>query len=508
MTLISRILGMVRDIVSAIAFGTSWQWDGFIYAFMIPNFFRRIVGEGALSSAFIPVYNEVAEKHGKSEAFRFANVTLTFLICGLIVFVLSIEGILTLLLQFSVFSETITLTLNLLRILFPYLCFISIFAFGMGILNSHRHFLAPALGPILLNGIWIVSILWLIPKAGPNYENQLHLLSYAILSVGLFYLVLEIPPLYKIGFRPKWIWDRANESFKKVLKLLFPVLLSFAIMQINILVDMTLGIVIGPGANSSLWYGTRLMQFPLGIFAIAMGTALLPLMSQQIANGEKSEAKTTMSFALRNIFFIIIPSSVGFIVLSPYIVKLLFQYGQFNAISTLRTSHVLIGYAIGLFAYAGLKIVTTGYYATQDSKTPMKIGVVALVLNVVFNLILMHPLKEAGLALATALSAIIQFALLIYFYPKKVAEFPLTETLKSFIRILIASILMGGVCYFSIHFLQDSFSGTSVLSQAIQVLGAIATGTIFYLAVCFLGRVREMKEAVQWLKNKKLQSSV
>jgi len=504
MTLVGRILGLVRDIVSAKSFGTGWQYDAFLYAFMLPNLFRRIVGEGGLTSAFIPVYNEVSAKVSKEEAFRFTNITVTLLACVLFIFVLGVEALLALLIRIGFHSPTVMLTLDLSRILFPYLWFISLYAIGMGVLNSHRHFFAPSLGGPILDLVWIAGVLWVPVWAAGSYVERIHWLSYVILFGGFLHVAVEVPPLLKIGFRFRWIWDVGSEWLKKVWVLLLPVTLSFAIVQINITVDMTLGMIIGPGANSSLWYGNRLMQFPLGIFALAMGTALLPMMSQQIARGEKDASRKTLSFALRSIFFIILPSSVGLIVLREPIIRVLFERGEFNAVSTARSAAVLLGYTIGLFAFAGQKIMNTGFYAAHDSKTPMKTAMISLGSNVALNLILMVPFKEAGLAIATSISGIFQFAQLMYYYPKKVGEFPFREVAFSFLRILLASVAMGVVCYWSLVLLKCWIPGTGTHRQLVQVFGSILIATISYLGLCFVCRVPEIKEAFSWfLKRRK-----
>ncbi len=507
MTLIGRVLGLVRDIVSAKRFGTGWQWDAFLYAFMLPNLFRRIVGEGGLTSAFIPVYNEIAEKQSRAEAFRFANVTISFLSCVLLAFILAVEGLLTLLLKIGFHSQTVMLTFELSRILFPYLWFLSMYAIGMGILNSHRHFLAPSMGPAILDLVWILAVLFVPAWAAGDFIGRIRWLSCALLFAGVMHVAVEIPPLLKIGFSFRWIWNTGHEGLKKVWHLLLPVVLSFAVVQINITVDMTLGMLIGPGANSSLWYGNRLMQFPLGIFALAMGTALLPMLAQQVARNEKEAARKTLSFALRSIFFIIVPSSVGLIVLRQPIIQMLFQRGEFDAVSTGRCAAVLLGYTIGLFAFAGQKIMNSGFYAAHDSRTPMRTSVIALLSNIVFNLILMVPFKEAGLALGTSISGIIQFGQLIYFYPKKVGEFPFREVAISFLRILLASVAMGVVCYFSWEILKLWIPGKSTKVQLLQVFGSMTVATLAYLGICFVCRVQEVHEAVAWFKKKRKPSA-
>ncbi len=505
MTLASRILGMIRDMITAKSFGTSWQWDAFIYAFMLPNFFRRLVGEGALSNAFIPVYSEILEKHGRAQAFRFANVMATVLCVVLLGFFLLLEGGLNALFHFGNFSPRVHLIFDLLRFLFPYLFFISFFALAMGVLNCHGHFFSPSLGPVILDLFWIAGVLWCIPLAGRLPQDQLRILALVILISGIVQVAVDIPPLYRIGFRPRWILEFWDQGLKKTLQLILPAILSFAVVQINLLVDMTLGFVLGAGANSSLWYGTRLMQFPLGVFAVAMGTALLPAVSQQAARKEFEALKKTLTFALGSVFLIIIPCSIGLMILSKPIVRLLFERGEFDAVSTARTAAVLVCYSIGLFAYSGQKIIVSGFYAVQDTRTPVKLGIVALISNILLNLILMIPLKEAGLALATSLSGILQFLLLIYVYHRKIASFPFREMAGSFARILLASLVMAVCCILSFRFLEHSVPGLSAGRLALQVFGSILLSTLAYAAFCLIFRVPEMRQAFEWALRKKIQ---
>ena len=426
-----------------------------------------------------------------------------FLGLALFAFILAVEGVLHVLLKAGFQNQTVVLTLELSRILFPYLWFLSLYALGMGVLNSHRHFLAPAMGPAILDLVWIGAILWVPSGMGHDFLAKITWLSYAILFGGFLHVAVELPPLRKIGFKFRWIWDTGYEGLRKTWRLLLPVVLSFAVVQINITVDMTLGMVIGPGANSSLWYGNRLMQFPLGIFALAMGTALLPMLAQQIARGEKDASRKTLSFALRSIFFIILPSSIGLIILREPIIRMLFERGEFDAVSTARSSAVLLGYTIGLFAFAGQKIMNSGYYAAHDSKTPMRTSIVALILNIALNLILMVPFKEAGLALATSISGIIQFVLLVHLYPKKVGPFPFREIGTSFLRILLASFAMGVIGYYALRLLQYGIPGQGTFRQLFQVFGSIAVATLSYFGLCFAFRVPEAKEAWAWFRKKR-----
>jgi len=503
LTLVSRILGMARDVVNARAFGTGWQWDAFVYAFMIPNFFRRIVGEGALASAFIPVYSETLNKGGSQEAFRFANILMTLLAVVFLFLILVIEFVLYGLLRIESLPQTLAYTLDLLRFFFPYLALVSFYALGMGVLNSHRHFFAPSIAPAVLNLSWILGIFWITAYHGDaGFEIQLRWLSVFILGAGCIQLIIQLPFLYQVGFRPALVWDFFAAPLKKTFRLLTPVVLAFAVVQINLLVDMTLAFIIGPGANSSLWYGGRLMQFPLGIFAIAMGTALLPAISHQVARREIQEARRNMSFALRFIFFIILPCAVGLIVLSQPIVRMLFERGEFDPESTARTSAVLTGYCIGLFAYSGQKIVTSGFYAVQDTRTPVRIAVVSLITNIVLNFILMQHFKEAGLALATSISGILQFLLLLIYFNSKIIRLDRSEIILAVGKIGLATMVMAWAARASYGFLQGRILPETTSGEVLCVMGSIAIALAAYVAGCLLFRVHELKELLEMRKKR------
>ncbi|MBI3316392.1 MAG: murein biosynthesis integral membrane protein MurJ [Candidatus Omnitrophica bacterium] len=502
-TLTSRILGLIRDIVSANRYGTSWHWDVFLFAFMLPNFLRRIVGEGALASAFIPVYTEILNQKGREEAFRFANLIVTLSACFLAVFSLAMEGLLGLGLSFLPDSGRLSLVFDLLRFFIPYLYLISLFAMGMGILNCHQHFLAPSLGPVILDLFWIAGILWIVPwvQSGGRVV-ELRWLAGVIMLSGIAQVAAQIPPLYRLGFRLQWIWNFRDAGLLKTARLFLPTVLGFAVVQINLLVDSSMSFMIGPGANSSLWYGNRIMQFPLGVFAIAMGTALLPALSHQRAQKDLAAARKTLSFALRSIFLIILPCTVGLVVLSQPIVQLLFERGEFDAASTGRAAAVLAAYSLGLFAYSGQKIITSAFYAVQDTRTPLKIAVIALISNVALNFIFMRPFQEAGLALSTTLSGTLQFSLLVFFYHRKIAAFPLREVFVSFGRIFASSLAMGLAAAGVYQGFVRSLPGTTLFNFLFQVFGTILISVVAYGLFCILFRVSELGEFWRGLQKK------
>ena len=508
LTLLSRVLGMIRDILSANSFGTTWQWDAFIYAFMLPNFMRRLVGEGALLSAFVPVYTQIVEREGKESAFRFANIVFTFLFWSLLGFLLVIELVLLILIKVPFLPPVVHLTCELLTLLFPYLFFISLCALATAILNSHHHFFSASLSSIILDLVWIGGVFAAMTWGGYQSETRVILLSIFIFLSGAIQLGAQVPSLFGLGFIPRFHFDFSHPGLLQIGKLILPSVLGFAIIQINILVDMTLGFWVGPGANSSLWYGNRLMQFPLGVFAIAMGTALLPAISQHTARKEIEEAKKALAFALRSVFFIILPATVGLMVLRTPIVQLLFERGEFDALSTARTSFVVLCYTLGLFAYSGQKLVVTGFYSLQDTKTPVKVGALTLLLNIIFNLILMGPLKEGGLALATSIAGIVNFCLLLYFYNKRTTRFPIREVLVSSLKILMASLAMGVFAWLIYSGIFPMTRGGMTFRLLVSIFGSIGLSGLIYIGFCFLLRVSEIQDAVRWLVSRKDEKSL
>ncbi len=494
MTLLSRILGMARDMVCAFRFGTNWQWDAFLYAFMIPNFFRRLVAEGALSPAFIPVYTEVLNRNGAEAACRVATLVLSLLSIVFAVFLLLVETGLSLGIQAAGTDSIFGLAMDLMRYFFPFLCFMSLYALGMGILHSHRRFFMASVGPIVLNLFWIAGAFWIVPLAGPEMKNQVRWLAGILLAAGLLEVVLLLPSLKRVGASIRLPVAETWQAVTRMGKLLGPAILGFAIVPLNILVDMTLGIWIGEGANSSLWYGNRLMQLPLGVFAIALGSALLPALSTHTAAGELKDAEKAVRMALKAILFIILPCSLGLILLRDPIVQLLFERGEFDALSSSRTSAVLLCYSLGLVAFSGQKILIVGFYAAQDTRTPARLAAVSFAANIGLNLILMVPLQEAGLALATSLSGIVQFFWLLHRYEKTVLKLDQQDIRRFLKKIAAAAILMSAACLVSWRFVADS--------RFLAVLVPILISTIVYFSACFILRVSEARDLIRWLTSR------
>jgi len=383
--------------------------------------------------------------------------------------------------------------LRLLQILFPYIFFLSQVALLMGILNCHREFLTPSLAPVVLNVVWTFAIVAVCPFVGDSLEEKAYVLGWSILASGAFQLLIQLLALKKFRFGYRLIWNWAHPAIRKIWDLLVPAIFTFAITQISILFDMSLGFLIGEGANSSLWYGNRLMQFPLGIFGIAMGTALLPTFSHQAAERDLEEVKRTINFSLRAVFMIVVPASVGLMVLNGPIVQVLFERGHFNEISTARTAATLAYYSLGLFAYSGQKVMGSAFYAFHDTKTPFRIGATAVGLDMILNLILMWPLKEGGLALATAISGIVNFCLLIYLFQRKFQKIGVRSLGVSFVKIAVASFLMGIFAVWTYHHFSWGMLQSKLYSDILRLTVAVLAGILSYAALAFFLSGDELK---------------
>ena len=442
-TLLSRVLGLIRDMVIAALFGSALTADAFFVAFRIPNLLRRLFAEGSLTIAFIPVFTEYLTRKGKDDAFEMARVILTLL--SLALALITVLGML-----FSPWIVRIQafgfggsgmrydLTVLLTRITFPYIFFIGLVAFFMGILNSVRHFAAPAAAPIFLNlgiigGAFIIS---------PHLSEPIVGVAMGVLIGGFLQVVLQIPWIMKSGMRLLPLWMPGHPAVRRIGRLMLPAVFGSAVYQFNQFMGTLLASFLPEGSISWLYYADRVVQFPLGIFAIAISTAALPSLSGHVAEENLDEYNRTLSHALRLVFFVTIPATLGLIVLGKPIISILFQRGAFSAYATLMTGQALFYYTLGLCAFSGIRILVSAFYALQDTKTPVKVAIVAVVVNVALSLALMGPLRHAGLALALSLASGVQFVLLAFFLFRRVKVLAFRPILVSVFRSGLASVIM------------------------------------------------------------------
>jgi len=495
-TLCSRLLGFVRDIVIARLFGVYVYAQAFVIAFRIPNLFRDLVGEGATNAVFVPVFSEYTVKHSKEEFWELANVVLNLLL--VILTSITLLGIIfsPLIVRliapgFAADPYKLATTIKLNRIIFPYILLISLVAYSMGILNSLKHFAIPAFAPCLLN----ISIIVFAILFGEGING----LALGVLVGGVLQLAIQIPVLYKKGFRLKLFRNFSHPQAKTIGVLMLPRLLSSCIYQLNNFVDSIFGslaTIVGEGGVAVLYFSARLMQFPLGIFSNALSQAILPTMSTQALDNHQEKLKLTLSWGLRASFFVLAPASLGSMVLAQPIVSTLFQGGRFDSNSTQLTASALFFYSIGLFAYGAKRILQSCFFALKDTVTPTKIAFLALILNVVLNTILMFPLKIAGLALATSISGIITFFILFALLKKRLGDFGVKNILVSSLRILAASICMAAACLLISQ-------RTVFLNKYLHLGLALITGFISYIVFCLVFRVSEMQELWVWMSRRR-----
>jgi len=422
-TLSSRIFGFFRDVILAKILGTGFRADVFFVAFKIPNLFRDIVGEGAVNSALVPVLTEYLEKKNKQDFWQFVSVVLTL---GLVVLsILTILGIVfaPILVRliapgFMEDPSKLNVAIYLTKWMFPYLIFIGLTAYSMGILYTFRSFAVPAFSPCLLNVSIIISAL----ISSKVMKEPIFGLAIGVLIGGILQLMVQIPALLRVGMRYQKPKTLHHPGAIQIGKLLVPRMFGSGVYQLTVLIDTfcaSLAMIVGAGGISAIYYANRLIQFPMGIFGVSMASAALPDLSRLANKNDGAAFKKMVSFLLRNVFLIMGPAAIILCAFSEPIIRLLFQRGAFDAYSTYITASTLSFYAIGLISFAGIKILVTAFHALQDTKTPVKVAAFSLIINAVLNFILMFPLKISGIALASSIAGTINFIILLCLLNKK-----------------------------------------------------------------------------------------
>ena len=421
MTLLSRILGLVRDIVFARFFGASFVMDAFIVANRIPNMLRRFFAEGAFSQGFVPVMARYREKHSHDDAREFVDaVAGTF---GLILFLVTLAGVVAAPLLVAIVAPgfigedgRFELATLMLRFTFPYLFFVSLTAFAGGILNTYGRFAVPAFTPVILNIVLITAAIWL----APILDEPAMALAYAVFIAGFCQLLFQVPFLLKIRAMPRPTWGIAHTGVRRVMRLMLPAIFGSSVAQINVLVGGIIASMLGVGKISLLYYSDRLMEFPLGLFGIALATVTLPYLSRQYANESHDEFSATLDWSMKLVMLIAVPAAVGLIVLAEPLVATIFYGGVFTGSDVELTALALQAFAIGLVGFSFVKILAPAYFAREDTKTPVRVGLIALAVNFVLSVALAWYLTSigfagthAGLALAISVAALLN-ALLLY----------------------------------------------------------------------------------------------
>ncbi len=439
-TAFSRVLGLIREQVVAVLFGAGMLTDCFVAAFRIPNLLRDLFAEGALSSAFVPVFKEQLVKRDKMDAFRLANVTISvlLLVVGLAVslgIIFSPQLVYISAKGFTSNPEKFDLTVNLTRLMFVYLLLVSVSAVLMGILNSTGRFGIPALSPALFNlGMILTPVLLYEYFNAPIYT-----LALGVIIGGMGQLVFQLPSMHRIGFRFRLIFDFYDDGLKRIIKLIAPMMLGLSASRINILINTLLASFLIEGSISYLNFAYRLMHFPLGVFAVALGTVALPRASEDVARGDHPALTRTFAEAFGLNMFLVIPSAAFLAVFGKDVVKLIFQYGAFDATDTLNTARALFYYSFGLIGFAGVRVVAPVYYALGDSKRPMLYSILAVAVNIGLNFALIPFLNFAGLAAATGAAGLANMGLLLANLKRKIPGLSFKPVLYQSIKTIAAS---------------------------------------------------------------------
>jgi putative peptidoglycan lipid II flippase len=490
MTMISRVCGFIRDMVTAHLFGAGAAFDAFSVAFKIPNFMRRLFGEGSFAQAFVPVLSEYQKKKSHEEIKEFVSAvagTLGFvLLCVTVLGVIFAPAIVRVFAPgFDTEGPRFDLAVTMLRITFPYLMLISLTAFSGAILNTYNRFWVAAFTPVFLNICMIGTAIWLSPRMATPIIG----LAWGVFIAGVVQMIFQWPFLKKMKLMP---WPKINfkdSGVARVLKLMVPALFGVSVAQVNLLLDTLFASFLVVGSVSWLYYSDRLMEFPLGGFGVAISTVILPNLSRFHATQSSEEYSQTLDWGLRCVLLIALPSAVAFVVMSGPLLSTLFQYGKFDGYSVEMAKKSLAMFSIGIAPFMLIKVLASGFYAKQDTRTPVKIGILAMISNMVFNCILIWHFKHAGIALATSLASLVNLGCLYYYIRKKGFYTP-REGWKFFIfRMLFANLLMGAWLWYGAGELSDWINHPG-LWRVTHLAFLLSTATAIYFGGLFLAGIR------------------
>ena len=501
LTFFSRIIGYVRDVVVAYYFGASYQTDAFYVAFRIPNLLRRLFAEGSITVAFVPIFTEYLNK-GKSEARAALNSIFTTLF--LIVFIVSVLGVVFSPLIVKLFAygfdeKTFRLAVELNRIMFPYILFISLAALSMGILNSLRHFFAPSFSPVLFNLVIIASIVMFYGV----FEKPIVSLAVGVITGGIIQFAVNIPFLLKKGYLFDFTRNLKHPAVKAIALLMTPQLFGLAVYNLNILVNTQYASFMPDGTITFLYFSERLIEFPLGIIAVSIATVMLPKLSAEAADDRMDVFKKDYMFSLRLMLFILVPSLAGLIALRVPICSVLFERGEFTASEVVQTAHAVLGYSLGLWAIGGLRITVPAFYALKDTRTPVKVAFGAFIVNIILGYILglYLSLHQFGLALASSISATVNFLLLIYILNRRV-KILLTDGFKNFVlKIVIFSALMALITWKLSGYI--AWSDNEAIINIFYLAGIILFSFVIYFGLSRVFNIEEVNELKGILSRKR-----
>ncbi|CDF57753.1 murein biosynthesis integral membrane protein MurJ [Thermobrachium celere] len=501
---LSRILGFIREMIIAKVFGRNSVTDAFFAAFTIPDVMYDLLVAGALSSGFMPVFNEHLAKEDEEGAWKAANTFITVALIFIVIFNILYYALAKYLIPLVAIGNakdpaTYALTVKLTRFMTISVSFTVCAGLTMGILNSYKIFTTPALGPVLYNVGIIIGAILLGGKFG-IYGLATGVILGALLNFGV-----QVPNFLKVGKRFRFELNTKNESYRRMLRLMGPALLGLAILRINLVVNQNIASILDQGSITALRYAQRIMMLPVGIFGASVSTAIFPTLNAHIARKEFDEYKAVISQGLRTLIFITIPATVGLVVLNKPIVRLLFKTGKFTEQDVLVTAFALSFYALGILGQCAVPVLTRSFYSLQDTKTPVKIGALIVVFNITLNLLFVKfsGLAIGGIALTSSLAAILQMVLLYRMLGKKVNGLRTREVIVSLTKSIAASVAMGVVVFLSSLVVEKFIGSVSKLAQLINVGISITLGVLVYGLAAYLFKMEELHDAVNIIKKKR-----
>jgi putative peptidoglycan lipid II flippase len=534
-TLTSRVLGMVREMVYAWFMGDSKVAGAFIFAFQIPNLFRRLLGEGALTAAFIPIFKEKERNHGEEEMWRASNAVISGLVISASVIIALAMLVISVVLSFGVshsisppndilalahpsaatdlltygttgyFSGKTILILRLLRVMFPYMLFVCLAAAFMGMLNARGHFFIPAMGATMLNVVMIASVLWLAPKFGVSLPRaqrlpvQIFALAYGVLAAGVAQAAFQLPTLWREGYRYHWVSPWGNETVQRVLRQMIPGTIGVAAFQINVTLVQAIAFWIDPQINASFNYAVRLMELPQGMFGISLATYLLTALSGLALDKNYPEFRATLRQGLSSLLFANLIAAVLLVTLAEPIIRLLFEHGdRFTAASTHRAAFALMCLAPGLIAFSTVNVLARAFFALGDTRTPMKISIFCLLVNLILAAILIIPLKQGGLGIANTLTSACNVGLLFVALRKKLARMEMESLRQSLLPLTVAGGVAALIAWLTCQLWEQELGHATIALKIGAVFVPAGLAGAAYLAITLGAQIPAAKEIMDF----------
>jgi putative peptidoglycan lipid II flippase len=500
--MLSRVLGLVRDMVIAHLY-PKFISDAFFVAFRLPNMLREMFAEGAMNAGFIPVFSDYVATRSREETRELAAVALgamtavLLLVSALgVVFAPAIVRFITL--EFGPTNDRLLLAIDLARVLFPYILLIGVATLFMAILNSFNYFFSSSYAPVLLN----LSMILCAYLFRNRFDEPIFALAVGVMVGGILQLSLQLPFLKRYGFPVRFGWNLKHPGLRRIFTLLVPVFFGQGVREVNVIVGTMLAWYLGEGMVSALYFSYRLVHLPLAVFGLAIATAILPTMSSAVSTDDMERMKRTLSSGIKSVLFIMLPATAGLIVLREPIIRLLFEHGSFDAVATRNTAFALLFYSVGLLAFAGARVLAFAFYALKNTRLPVIVAACAMVANVILSLLLMGPLRQGGLALASSLSSALNMVVLWILLEGKIGGFGLRSIAAAALRMCIVSVVMGVIVYV-LALLCEQFAGTTTLvGRLVHVLIPLTGGVTFYFGTSFALGWEESVQLMQALKRR------